>query len=64
MDKVKDDERLSSDEAEKFITLIKQDKFDYTQWRKNLWEDKSLEEICVKGDEVSKKLRKSTANGR
>ena len=44
-------------EAEKFITLIKQDKFDYTQWRKKLWEDKPLEEICMKGDEFSKKLR-------
>lgn len=44
-------------EVEKFITLIKQDKFDYTQWRKKLWEDKSLEEICMKGDEFSKKLR-------
>jgi hypothetical protein len=44
-------------EAEKFIVLIKQDKFDYTQWRKKLWEDKSLEEICAKADEFSKKLR-------
>ena len=46
-------------EAEKFITLIKQDKFDYTQWRKNLWEDKSLEEICIKGNEFSRKLRQT-----
>ena len=45
-------------EAEKFIILMKQDKFDYTQWRKNLWEDKSLEDICRQGDEFSKKLRK------
>jgi hypothetical protein len=42
---------------EKFITLIKQDKFDYTEWRKTLWEDKSLEEICRKGDVFSRQLR-------
>ena len=44
-------------EAERFIALIKQDKFDYTEWRKKLWEDESLEEICRKGNEFSIKLR-------
>ena len=44
-------------EAEKFITLMKQDKFDYTQWRKSLWEDRPLEDICRNGDEFSNKLR-------
>jgi len=46
-------------EAERFITLIKQDKFDYTEWRKKLWEDESLKETCEKGDDFSRKLRKS-----
>jgi hypothetical protein len=44
-------------EAERFITLIKQDKFDYTEWRKNLFEGMSVEEICRNGGEFSKKLR-------
>ncbi len=44
-------------EAERFITLIKQDKFDYTEWRKKLFEGMSVEEICRKGGEFSKKLR-------
>jgi len=44
-------------EAEKFISLIKQDTFDYTQWRKNLWENQTVEEICRQGDAFSKKLR-------
>ena len=45
-------------DAERFIFLIKQDKFDYSEWRKKLWEDESLEEICRKGDAFSRKLRK------
>ena len=32
-------------ETERFITSIKSSNFDYTEWRKNLWNDKSLEEI-------------------
>ena len=32
-------------ETEKFISLIKSDNFDYTEWHKNLWKDKSIEEI-------------------
>jgi hypothetical protein len=32
-------------EAERFITLIQREKFDYTQWRQNLFEGLSGEEI-------------------
>jgi len=32
-------------ETERFITSIKNNNFDYTEWRKNLWKDKSVEEI-------------------
>jgi len=32
-------------ETERFITSIKSDNFDYTEWRKNLWENKSIDEI-------------------
>lgn len=32
-------------EAEKFITLIRHDNFDYTEWQRDLWPDKSVEEI-------------------
>ena len=32
-------------EAERFITLIQREKFDYTQWRQNLYEGLSGEEI-------------------
>jgi len=32
-------------EAERFITLILREQFDYTQWQKDLYSDKSLEEL-------------------
>ncbi len=35
-------------EAEKFITLMIRDKFDYTEWQQNLYEDISVEELAKK----------------
>ena len=32
-------------ETERFITSIKSNNFDYTEWRKYLWNGKSIEEI-------------------
>jgi len=32
-------------ETERFITCIKSNNFDYTEWHKNLWKDKTIEEI-------------------
>ena len=32
-------------EMERFITMIQQEKFDYTKWRQNLFEDISGEEL-------------------
>lgn len=32
-------------ETERFITSIKNNNFDYTEWHKNLWKDKTIEEI-------------------
>jgi len=31
--------------AEKFINLILREPFDYTKWQRDLWEDRSIEEI-------------------
>jgi len=36
---------LGEVQAEKFISLIKQEPFDYTVWHRDLWNDKSVEEI-------------------
>jgi len=40
-------------EAEKFITLIRRDNFDYTEWQRDLWPDKSVEEVFVAAKEFS-----------
>ncbi|MDI6739635.1 MAG: hypothetical protein QME74_04650 [Candidatus Edwardsbacteria bacterium] len=37
--------RLDKVEAERFIALLKREGFDYTQWRKPLWEDISVREL-------------------
>ena len=36
---------VGSVEAERFITLILREPFDYTKWRRDLFEDRSIHEI-------------------
>jgi hypothetical protein len=31
--------------AEKFITLMNREQFDYTEWQRNLWADQSVEAL-------------------
>ncbi|ETX03165.1 MAG: hypothetical protein ETSY2_34015 [Candidatus Entotheonella gemina] len=38
-------ETLGPVDAERFITLILREPFDYTQWQRHLWTDKSVEEL-------------------
>ena len=49
---------MDSVEAEKFITLINLDRFDYTKWREGLFEEDSLEEIYNKAKNFAIDLRK------
>jgi hypothetical protein len=41
-------------EAERFITLIRRDNFDYTEWQRELWPDKSVDEIFAAAKEFPK----------
>jgi len=41
-------DKLDIVEAERFIALIQRDNFDYTEWRKDLWENMSIEELSDK----------------
>ena len=43
--------------AEKFISLILREPFDYTKWQRQLWEDRSVEEIS----RAAMALRKSAS---
>ena len=38
-------EALDPVAAERFITLILREPFDYTQWQRHLWAEKSVEDI-------------------
>lgn len=47
-------EALGSVEAERFVTLILREPFDYTQWQRNLWPGKTVEEISAAAMEFRK----------
>ena len=35
-------------EAERFIALINRERFDYTEWRKNQWQDETVESFATR----------------
>ena len=41
-------------DAERFISMIKRDTFDYTEWRRGLWNDMTIEEIFAEATEYEK----------
>lgn len=49
-------------DAERFIAIINREKFDYTQWRDNLFADLSVEEIFEKGRKFAVDFRKIKGN--
>ena len=44
-------------EAERFITLIQRERFDYTKWRENLFDGLSGQEISKKAMEFQETLK-------
>ena len=46
---------LGEVDAERFITLLNRDPFDYTIWQKNLFENMTIEEISSKAMILKKK---------
>ncbi|MDR1252907.1 MAG: hypothetical protein LBK62_12215 [Treponema sp.] len=38
-------ENLGEVDTERFISIVKSDNFDYTKWQRNLWKDKTIDEI-------------------
>jgi hypothetical protein len=49
---------LGDVQAEKFVALLRREPFDYTEWRRCLWPDKSIEEIS----QAAMKLRQTERN--
>ncbi len=51
-------EALGEIQAERYITLITREKFDYTKWQRGLWTGKSIQDISKPAMEFRKKTRK------
>ncbi len=49
-------EKLGPVDMERFIVLLNREKIDYTKWRKNLFEDKSIAELADDADKYSSSL--------
>jgi hypothetical protein len=47
-------ERLGLVDAERFITLMRREPFDYTEWRRELFKDVPLDEFLKNADEYRK----------
>lgn len=47
-------ETLGCVDAERFVVMIKRDTFDYTEWRRDLWKGKSIEELHAMATEYEK----------
>ncbi|HVW13636.1 MAG TPA: hypothetical protein VHB54_07445 [Mucilaginibacter sp.] len=48
-------EALGEVDAERFITLLHRDPFDYTMWQRNIFENMDVEQISKKAMELKKK---------
>jgi hypothetical protein len=44
-------------DTEKFLSFVSREKFDYTEWQKDLWDDKTIKEIHQMGVELEKKKK-------
>ena len=44
-------------DAERFISMVKRDTFDYTEWQRRLWDGQSIEEIHTLATEYEKKYK-------
>lgn len=49
-------QKLDPVEFAVFISTIKSEKFDYTEWRRDKFDDMSLDELCEAAAEYSAKL--------
>jgi hypothetical protein len=45
---------LGEVDAERFISMVKRDTFDYTEWRRGLWNDMTIEEVYLEAVADSK----------
>jgi len=51
-------EKLGDVDAEKFISLINKEPFDYTQWQSSLWSDQTIDQVSEKAMNYRAKNKK------
>ena len=53
-------EKLGSVDAERFLMLLSRERqgFDYTEWQRGLWSDKSLTEVATLAKELERQALK------
>lgn len=51
-------EKLGDVDAEKFISLINKEPFDYTQWQSSLWSDQTVDQVSEKAMNYRSKNKK------
>lgn len=51
-------EKLGDVDAEKFISLINKEPFDYTQWQSSLWSDQTVDQVSEKAMDYRSKNKK------
>jgi hypothetical protein len=47
---------LGEVDAERFICMVKRDTFNYTEWHRDLWKDKSIDDIHAAATEFAMSL--------
>ena len=52
-------EEMGVVKAQKFISLINQEKFDYTKWRKDLFKNKTVKEISQEAMDYLKDIEET-----
>lgn len=52
-------ENLGDIDAEKFISLLSKEPFDYTQWQSSLWSNQTIEMISEKAMDYRRKNENS-----
>ena len=52
-------ENLGDVDAEKFISLLSKEPFDYTQWQSTLWSNQSVDMISEKAMDYRRKIENS-----
>ena len=55
-------EYLGKMEAERFVSLIQREYFDYTKWQQGLWKDKTVDELSKEAMVFRRQKRNNNAH--